>query len=196
MERTTLRQKIRQARRSLSTAQQHRAAEGLMRQLRNHPRFINARHIAFYLPSDGEIDPRCLLRLCWARGKTAYLPVLHPIRHNQLWFLPYRASTKLHKNCYGIDEPILRPRRLRPAWALDLVLLPLVAFDAQGNRMGMGGGYYDRTFAYRNQTRGIVGPRLIGLAHELQKVERLAVESWDIPLDMIATDQHLYPGSG
>jgi 5-formyltetrahydrofolate cyclo-ligase len=72
-------------------------------------------------------------------------------------------------------------------------MLPLVGFDASGNRMGMGGGYYDRTFSFKSLKKGLRGPTLIGLAHEIQRVEELPVESWDIPLTAIVTDQKSYP---
>lgn len=193
MDRTSLRKQMRQRRQSLSDAAQRKAATGLLHQLRARPEFIRARHIAFYLPNDGEIDPQPVIRMCWRLGKTPYLPVLHPVLHNRLWFIAYRRNTPLRRNSYGIKEPKLIPNRLRPAWALDLVMLPLVAFDPEGNRMGMGGGYYDRTFAFKQQRKGLAGPTLIGLAHELQKVERLPVESWDIPLNLIVTDQSSYP---
>lgn len=97
-------------------------------------------------------------------------------------------------NQYGIKEPCLRTNKTILSKQLNLVLLPLVAFDAQGNRMGMGGGYYDRTFAFKNQHQNKIGtkPKLLGLAHECQQVEQLPIESWDIPLQGILTDQHYY----
>ena len=190
--RQQLRQQMRRARRALSAQQQKLAAQNLLGNIATLPEFIRANHIAIYLPADGEIDPRPLLERCWAMGKKTYLPILHPIRHNCLWFAPYDANTPMTRNCYGIEEPRLDKAPRRPAWALDLVLLPLVAFDAEGGRMGMGGGYYDRTFAFSRKQPGLRGPRLIGLAHELQRVDKLAVESWDIPLAAILTDQHRY----
>ena len=97
------------------------------------------------------------------------------------------------KNIYGIEEPKLIPDQRRNAWSLGLVFLPLVAFDTQGNRMGMGGGYYDRTFSFKKQNKSLRGPDLIGLAHEIQKVESLPVENWDIPLSTIITGSGCYP---
>lgn len=190
--RQQLRQQMRRARRALTAQQQKFAAQNLLGNISTLPEFIRADHIAIYLPADGEIDPRPLLERCWAMGKKTYLPVLHPIRHNRLWFAPYDASTPMTRNCYSIEEPRLDKAPRRPAWALDLVLLPLVAFDAQGGRMGMGGGYYDRTFAFSQRQKGLRGPALIGLAHELQRVDQLPVESWDIPLAGILTDRQRY----
>lgn len=192
--RQQLRQDIRRKRRALTRTEQLRAAKRLHAQLCRRPEFIRARHVALYLPNDGEIDPRPLLESCWKMGKKTYLPVLHPILHNRLWFVPFDRNTKLVRNIYKIEEPPIIKAPRRPPWALDLVLLPLVAFDANGNRMGMGGGYYDRTFSFKSRGQSIPGPKLIGLAHELQRVDRLPVENWDIPLAGIISDQASYLG--
>lgn len=178
---------MRTRRRALSAKAQREASRKLLQNLKRQPAFRNARHIALYLPNDGEIDPRPVIEYCWQLGKRTYLPVLHPIRHNCLWFVPYDRTTPMTRNIYRILEPKLVAAPRRPAWALDLVLLPLVAFDASGARMGMGGGYYDRTFAFK-QRKGPQGPALIGLAHDFQRVEELPVASWDIPLAGIMTD--------
>lgn len=192
--RQQLRQDIRRKRRALTRTEQLRAAKRLHAQLCRRPEFIRARHVALYLPNDGEIDPRPLLESCWKMGKKTYLPVLHPILHNRLWFVPFDRNTKLVRNIYKIEEPPIIKAPRRPPWALDLVLLPLVAFDADGNRMGMGGGYYDRTFSFKSRRQSIPGPKLIGLAHELQRVDRLPVENWDIPLAGVISDQASYLG--
>lgn len=190
--RKALRRQIRRQRRALSARQQQRAALRVCRLIQNQHWFRKARHIALYLPNDGEIDPTPLIKLCWQLGKQTYLPVLHPIRHNRLWFIRYDAQTKMRHNCYRILEPALCPAPRRPAWALDLVLLPLVAFDAAGNRMGMGGGYYDRTFSYKHRRNGLTGARLIGLAHDFQRVDALPVQPWDVPLYGIVSDRQRY----
>lgn len=191
--RQQLRKQLRAKRRALTPQQQKNAAHNLLKTLRNRIDFRCARHIALYLANDGEIDPGPVIRYCWQHGKKVYLPVLHPILHNRLWFVPYNISTQMVRNIYGIREPRLIPSQRREAWALDLVMLPLVGFDSAGNRMGMGGGYYDRTFSFKRQDKGLKGPKLIGLAHEVQRVEKLPVESWDIPLTAIVTDQNCYP---
>ncbi len=183
---------MRRQRRALSAQQQRQAALRVCRRIRSQLWFRQARHIALYLPNDGEIDPTPLIKLCWQLNKQVYLPVLHPIRHNRLWFIPYQADTAMRRNRYRILEPALCRAPRRPAWALDLVLLPLVAFDAQGNRMGMGGGYYDRTFSYKLRRNGLSGARLIGLAHDFQRVEELPVQSWDVPLYGIVSDRRRY----
>lgn len=191
--RKKLRKELRSKRRSLSPQQQQQASQQLLKIIRRRSDFRRSQHIALYLANDGEINPMPIIRHCWKLGKKVYLPVLHPVLHNRLWFVPYTPSSPMVRNIYGIEEPKLLPHRRRRAWSLHMVLLPLVGFDKYGNRMGMGGGYYDRTFSFKAQQGGLRGPALIGLAHEVQKVERLPVENWDIPLSTILTDQRSYP---
>ena len=99
---------------------------------------------------------------------------------------------RLQRNRFGIAEPRPNRARQRPLWALDLLLLPLVGFDEQGGRLGMGGGFYDRSLAYRQRRTHLLGPRLFGLAHECQKVACLPLASWDIPLHGVITAQRRY----
>ena len=187
-----LRRQMRKARRSLKPVQQRQHARGLLATLRRLTQFRRSQNIALYLARDGEISPEEVIHYCRKFGKQCYLPVLHPVRHNRLWFIAYNKDTVLVNNIYGIKEPPLIKAPRRPAWALDLVLLPLVAFDEEGGRLGMGGGYYDRTFAFKQSWRKERGTRLIGLAHDLQKADRLETESWDIPLEGVATEKNFY----
>lgn len=187
--RQRLRQQLRAARRGLTPRQQHLAAQGLARQLRHCLPLLRARHIAFYLPNDGEIDPRPLVRFLEKMGKQCYLPRLHPDNSRRVWFIRYRTGDALANNCYRIPEPLLHGERL-PAWAMQVVLMPLVGFDRAGNRLGMGGGFYDRTFAFK-AVRKNGRPLLIGLAHSVQEVPALPTASWDMPLDVIATESFL-----
>lgn len=191
-ERAQLRRQLRAARRALSRSQQQRAARDLYRQLVQHSMFRRARHIALYLPNDGEIDPRPLLRTAQLRGKATYLPVLSAWPKNKLVFQRVRAGEKLRLNRFKIPEPRANRNRQRKVWALDLILLPLVGFDALGGRLGMGGGFYDRSLAYRALRTQPQKPQLLGLAHECQKVEKLAMASWDVALAATVTDQAWY----
>lgn len=165
------------------------------RRLKTSPLFRFSRRIALTLAADGEIDPSLLLATAQRFGKECYLPVVSPVGVPRLRFKRWRKGEALRTNFYGISEP--RHGRYCPPRALGLVLLPLVGFDAAGNRLGMGKGYYDRTFAFR---RFSARPRpvLLGLAHDCQRVEKLEVEAWDLPLDGIVTDGAWYggPGSG
>ena len=190
-DRQSLRKEIRAKRQALSDWQQRRASENLLSQIKLSTHLYRAKHVALYLANDGEISPAPILELLTAVGAKCYLPVLHPMAHNRLLFCEYQTDKQLVKNKYGIAEPSLKNCRLIQPNQLSAVLLPLVAFDPLGNRMGMGGGYYDRTFAFK-QNKPKSTPKLIGLAHECQKVERLPTESWDIPLHSIITDKDIY----
>jgi 5-formyltetrahydrofolate cyclo-ligase len=108
-----------------------------------------------------------------------------------LWFGRYAPDTILQPNRYRIPEPAIAADTVADPSRFDLVLVPLVGFDLVGNRLGMGGSYYDRTFAYRleNKTRH---QRLVGLAFECQKCERLPAEPWDVPLDGVVTEAGIY----
>jgi len=192
LSRPALRRKLRQTRRQLSSAQQRHAARRLYRQLSHHPLFRRARHIALYLPNDGEIDPRLLLRAAQRRGKATYLPVLNPWPRTRMVFQRIEPGERLRRNRFGIFEPVIRTARQRRVWALDLLLMPLVGFDGNGGRLGMGGGFYDRSLAYRARRNKSHKPTLLGLAHECQRVDRLPLESWDVPLLGTVTDRGWY----
>ncbi|WP_312172519.1 5-formyltetrahydrofolate cyclo-ligase [Stutzerimonas kunmingensis] len=194
LSRPALRRKLRHARRQLTPAQQRLAARRLYRQLAQHPRFRRARHIALYLPNDGEIDPRLLLQAAQRRGKATYLPVLNPWPRTRMVFQRIEPGEQLHRNRFGILEPVIRTARQRRVWALDLLLMPLVGFDGKGGRLGMGGGFYDRSLAYRAMRKKSHKPTLLGLAHECQRVDRLPLESWDVALQATVTDQGWYAG--
>lgn len=190
--RATLRKTMRQARRALPDAERRRAAESLCRVLLKRPELRKARRIALYLANDGELDPAPLARALWRLGKRLYLPVLHPYAEGRLWFAEYRPDSRMRRNRYGIPEPDLRHAGQLKAQALDVVLTPLVAFDTDGNRLGMGGGYYDRTFAFTQRQGAGRRPLMIGVAHEFQRVERLPAQCWDVRLRAIATPTRLY----
>jgi len=192
LSRPQLRRMLRKARRALTPSEQRKAAQGLYRQLAQHPLFRRAKHISLYLPTDGEIDPRLLLRAAQRRGKATYLPVLSAWPRTKMVFQRVRPGEKLLPNRFRILEPRVNISRQRKVWALDLVLLPLVGFDDAGGRLGMGGGFYDRSLAYLARRQSWRKPTLLGLAHECQKVDRLAQASWDVPLAGTVTDKHWY----
>lgn len=183
--RSTLRQQLRRKRRKLSPSQQRLAASSLARHAANSGLLLRYRDIAFYLANDGEIDPATLLLRAHRQGVRCYLPVLAP--NNRLWFMRYRPGDKLHKNRYGIAEPSHRLRR-RKVWSLSLVLLPLVGFDREGGRLGMGGGYYDRSLQQTRSLPVMNRPKLVGLGHQCQEVQKLELACWDIPISQVITD--------
>lgn len=185
-----IRREIRQKRRALSAHQQTIHARQLSRQISRCERFRNCNRVALYLANDGEIDPTGAINLAWKMGKEVYLPVLSPLK-DQLYFSRYTAGMRMRNNRFDIYEPDSTPRQWLTAQQVDLLFLPLVAFDGFGNRLGMGGGFYDRTLAYLRRRRAIKKPHLIGLAHELQYVKKISSEPWDIPLETIITERRI-----
>lgn len=188
--RSSLRDQMRTLRRGLGDVAQREAAARFARILGHTPLFRRSRHIAFYLANDGELDPAILLQRAWDMKKVCYLPVITPGR--RLWFAPYAEGDPLLLNRFGIPEPACPGQMLVNARALDLILTPLVVFDDSGHRLGMGGGFYDRTLSFLRQRRAWRKPRLMGVAHELQRVPALSTEAWDIPLDGVATERCVY----
>jgi 5-formyltetrahydrofolate cyclo-ligase len=186
--RATLRREIRAKRRSLTPAARKRLDGALARQLAHDPIFLRSRHVACYLANDGEVDLSPVVAQARARNKRCYLPVLSPTFHNRLWFAPFNKGGRLTPNVFGIPEPVQGWRAMRPAWSLDLILVPLVAFDRSGNRLGMGGGFYDRTLAYLGRRNSWRKPHLMGVAYGFQECEGLPVGSWDIPLEAVVTE--------
>ena len=188
---STIRKLIRDRRRGLSDEQRTHAAEGLLQRLLTVSAFQEAHSVAMYLVNDGEIDPVSVKKWCWENGRRPYVPVIVPEKGTTLLFAELKEDTKFSENQFGIMEPISGPDDLIEANMLDLVLMPLVAFDCYGNRVGMGGGYYDTTFEFVSDALPSK-PDLIGIAHELQKVEKIDAESWDIPLSRVITDSAIY----
>lgn len=192
LDKKALRKQLRLARRALTPAQQRDAALRLGAQFKRFSALHRLRSVAVYFANDGELDPGALIRWCWATHKQVFLPVLHPMREGELLFLPYEPYTVLAKNKLGIPEPLSSHHLPRPLWTLDVVLTPLVGFDEQGHRMGMGGGFYDRTLAPAFNGKTPRRPLLLGLAHECQKIAALPTDPWDIPLDGVMTDRAVY----
>jgi len=188
----TVRQTIRQQRRSLPRHEAAACAEQLAQHARKHPALLRGQRIAAYLTNDGEIDPLPLLEHLWSSGKQIYLPVLVPFSPQKLWFARFDRNDMLAINRFGIAEPVKR-ELIKPC-ALDLVLAPLVAFDTAGHRIGMGGGFYDRTFAFLQRRQYWRKPVLFGLAYEFQKQARIKPNEWDVPLGAIATETQVYSG--
>lgn len=184
-----LRKELRAARNSLTHSEQRDASDALAKQILRSRAYRTSKRIALYFATDGEISTDGLMTHIWQSGRQCYLPVLSNLAGGRLWFAPVDADSTYLINRFGIPEPAVHSRRLLNAMQLDLILMPLVGFDDQGNRIGMGGGFYDRTLAFRRRRQKWLGPRLIGLGHACQQVNRLDVKAWDIALDAIATDK-------
>lgn len=183
-ERQQLRKQLRAARNALSASEQQQASEALCSQLSGILP-VSLHRIAGYLANDGEITLQPTLDYCFRKNIAVSLPVLHPFTGKHLLFQDYHQQTPMALNRFGISEPGLDCTAIRLLQMHDCLLMPLVGFDAQGNRLGMGGGFYDRTLATLTQQN--TSPLLIGVAHDCQQVATLPIEPWDIPLDMIIT---------
>ena len=189
MTKFTLRRQLKAARNALKPAVRHKAARASLRVALRHGLLLRSQRIGFYLPQGGEFDVRPLLNQALWMRRTCYLPML-PRRGRVMRFGQLGRKTRMSLNRYGIGEPVdLRPLRARQ---LDLLLMPLVGFDHQGYRLGMGGGYYDATLAFMRHRRRWRKPRLVGVAYECQRVEALPHDPWDMPLDAVLTERQLY----
>lgn len=189
--RSRLRKTLRATRRNLPPKLQQQAAQRIRDALITDPIFLRSRHIAFYMAVDGELSPDRIALLAENQGKHCYLPLvsnfIRPWESTRLLFQPFSpAAGDLEPNQYGILEPQSDPRYSANPAMLDLVLTPLVAFDSNLNRLGMGKGYYDRTFGKALKWRR---PKLLGLAYTSQQVDHLKSTNLDVPLDGILTER-------
>lgn len=188
LQRQEIRQQVRHLRRAMTDEQQAQAAEQLAELALNYAPLSTARNIALFLSVDGELNTRPLIARLWHMKKAVYLPVLHPFSPGNLLFLRYSPDTPLLPNKLRIPEPPLDIRQLITLDQLDLMLVPLVAFDQHGQRLGMGGGFYDRTLQNWRQH----GFLPVGLAHDCQQVDSLPVAEWDVPLPAVMTPSKLW----
>ena len=189
-----LRQSLRIERRHLSKMKQHQHAQRITQRIVHSRLYKHSRHIALYLSADGEVDLSFLINKLHGHCKKCYLPVIISRQHAIMYFAPYEKHTRLKKNCFGILEPVFQKKQLKTALQMDLVMAPLVGFDEQGNRMGMGGGYYDRALQHLKSSAAkssFLKPKFVGIAHELQGVKKLEAHSWDIALNAIVTERRL-----
>lgn len=183
---TELRRAMRAVRRSIppdrAATDAHAAAARLQELLATAtPTIAAPRRVGSYQPFDGELDPRPIRPLVESDGGTIFLPVC---RGNRLVFAPLDDDTVFAPNRFGIDEPT--GATTIAALELDLVVVPLVAFDRSGHRLGMGAGWYDRTFGAAS-VAGVTAPVLIGYGHDDQEVDELTPAEWDIAMDAIVT---------
>lgn len=183
--RQQIRQVIRSRRQQISPEQQTSASQILIEQFKQHPLISRAERIALYLATDGELDTSPVIEWCWQQHIAVCLPVLHPFSKGHLLFLHFTADSPMSTNRFGIIEPQLNCQQIVPLSSIDIICTPLVAFDQQGNRLGMGGGFYDRTLTQWHHQR--LGPYPIGLAHDCQEVDSVPTEHWDVPLPEILT---------
>lgn len=150
---------------------------------------MTSQTIACYFAQDNEFDCTPIIEFIWAAKKNCFLPVLSDEAEKTLFFAAYHTPDQLCVNRFNILEP--ENKVMFPIEKLDIVFTPLVGFDLQGNRLGMGGGYYDRTFAHRRENE-TDKPYLIGLAYECQYLPDIPEESFDVALDAVLTEKKMY----
>lgn len=185
---TELRQQLLTKRRAVDVAARHAAAAEAAALFSATKFFHHSQHIACYYPLEDEFDCLPIIEKVWAADKQCYLPFVTSKTEKVLDFVNYHSGDKLQPNRYKILEPTqVRKIALDD---LDVVLLPLVGFDQQGNRLGMGGGYYDRTFEMIRQQQH-KKCYLIGLAYEVQEVAELPCDPWDVGLDVVITEKRV-----
>ena len=190
-----IRKQIRKHRNNLSAQEQNLAAQNVLRHIKQLGLILKHQHFACYLAAQGEIQTHNLIDYLWTHHKVCYLPILHWSKQNKLQFMPFDDETTLIYNRYGILEPLQQANLIPSPWSIDVLFIPLVAFDIDGHRVGMGGGYYDRTLSFLLRRRRWTKPKLIGLAYEFQKVDSIPKQAWDIPLDIVITETTIYKPS-
>ncbi len=188
LDRQDIRTHVRHLRRALTPDQQQLAAVQVVERALNFAPLQQAKKIALFLAFDGELNTRPLIARLWQHKQQVYLPVLHPFSAGQLLFIRYDPGTPLAPNRLRIPEPPLDIRNLATLDELDVLMVPLVAFDRQGQRLGMGGGFYDRTLQSWRQH----GFLPVGLAHDCQQVDALPAAEWDVPLPAIITPSKIW----
>lgn len=186
-DKTALRKHFRDLRRQLTMQQQDIAANGLNQLVQTQHMLQPNQTVALYLANDGELNCRPLIEWCWQQSIQVTLPVIHPFNPQFLLFLLFTPETPMVKNKFGIKEPKLDVTQLVPLNHLTTIFLPLVAFDDDGNRLGMGGGFYDRTLCALTSQKNNNDITFVGVAHECQNAHKLAVDKWDVKMDKIIT---------
>lgn len=189
-QRVRLRAEMSARRQALGAAERIAAADGAARSLEQLPEFMVDPLISGYWAVRGELPLNLAVARLQAREQRYFLPVLEKNSPRSLHFAEFSNGIALTTNHYGIPEPLDAATVLTPQ-QLDVVLVPLLAFDARGNRLGTGGGFYDTTFAFLRERSRPTRPLLVGIGYAFQQTESLATEDWDVTLDYIATENTL-----
>ena len=180
----TQRRNAKRARSRLNDAERQLACEKIVRAVVHSSWFARTQLIGCYLSEKTEADTWPIISRAWTMKKRVFAPVTKNIGH--MYFRELTPESMLARNQFGLFEPV--DGEILPARRLQIVLTPLVAFDEQHNRIGMGGGYYDRSFAFLKNRKQLIQPKLIGLAFDCQRVEKITANPWDIRLYSVITE--------
>ena len=186
-----LRKSALRARRALTDDQRNVASTTISDRVIHSRTFFSSKSVACYLPVYDEVDTSRIIKRAWSAKKRIFVPVTGS--HGEMIFRQLTPDTDLRQNDFGIWEPVSGD--LASPKSLDLVVTPLVAFDKNLHRIGMGGGYYDRCFRFLKHRNNWLRPKLLGVAFECQKVEKIAPNPWDIPLYQVFTEKNSYTRS-
>jgi 5-formyltetrahydrofolate cyclo-ligase len=192
-ERRDLRSDLAKRRRLLKPAERIAAAQGLRHQLEQLPEYLTDARVAGYWATGGELPLNLAIAPLAERGQRFYLPIVGDDR--RMRFAPWATGDGVQPNRFGIPEPLLGEESVGPD-GVDLVLVPLLGFDRKGNRLGFGGGYYDRSFEFLKSEARPAKPLLVGVAYAFQELDAIETADWDVPLDYIATDRELIDCTG
>ena len=184
MKQSGLRRKGASARRSLDADYRSQASRRIADRFLASHSFLSARTLACYISVGAEVETTAIIQRAWCARKRIFVPVTAANRHMEFRLL--EPDTPLVRNEFGLWEP--RAGDTIDAANIDVVVTPLVAFDDQGHRIGMGGGYFDSTFAFLKTRRNWFHPKLIGLAFDCQRVEKIQPNPWDIRLYRVLTE--------
>lgn len=188
---------IRKRRAALSSEERQHLSQKICQRVLSSDYFIKANEVALYLAAQGEVEAKILIDFALENNKRIYLPALDPHDKTRMHFVRYKKEDLLILNRFGMPEPVLAEDRIIDAKKLDLVLCPLVAFDEHANRVGMGGGFYDRHFSFKNEVEDEAKnaespPTLVGLAYDFQKVDAIKPAPWDVPMSAVVSEKKIY----
>ena len=181
---TALRNTVNQVRKKLSADYISDCSKKICEHLSELDQYRSAKYLGLYQATRGEVDLSYLWDRAPFQGKFCYFPSI--TTESSLLFLPATPATAFKKNTFDIIEPDVSPELAIDVEQLQIIIMPLVAFDGQCRRLGMGGGYYDKTLANKKTQC------LVGLAYNFQKTSYIEANSWDIPLDMVITPDKIY----
>jgi len=184
MKQSGLRRNAANARRALTADYRSRASRRIAERFLASHHFLSARTLACYISVGVEVDTGAIFERAWCARKRIFVPITVPDR--QMEFRLLEPDSPLVRNDFGLWEP-LGGESIEPA-NIDVVVTPLVAFDERGHRIGMGGGYFDTTFAFLKTRRNWFHPKLVGVAFDCQRVEKIQPNPWDIPLYRVITE--------
>ena len=187
--RALLRARMSVRRNELDAKQRIAAAAGVLDSLESLPEFMTDAKVAGYWAVRGELPLNLAVASLTRREQQYFLPVLGQAR--QLRFAEYREGARLQGNRFGIPEPEVPTEALQTAGDMDVILLPLLAFDRKGHRLGTGGGWSDSSLAFLGNEPRPARPLLVGIGYGFQEVEAVSIEPWDVDLDYVATDAEL-----